>query len=196
MTVGSVAVAKGRVAARVVAAALLAGVGLAGCSGADAHPKPAAAEKSSVRRATEPAAAQGGACLLLNFDVVEQIVGIRFNVAGSGQSEGSFTCVLRTDSAPYPDLTLAVTNTTADAVAFRSIVPKGATATTALGLEGYAFAVPATPPAGAGVDVGWLSWDSRLITLRYRSSPGTSADIGALVPKLTALARKVDQTSL
>jgi hypothetical protein len=194
-----VAIAEGRAVARVVVAALLAGVGLTGCTGADAHPRPAAEKstvKPTVRRASEPAAAQGGACLLLNFDVVEQIVGTRFNVAGSGQSEGSFTCVLRTDSASYPDLTLAVTNTTADAVAFRTIVPKGATPTTALGLEGYAFAVPAAPPAGAGVDVGWLSWDSRLMTLRYRSVPGASADIGALVPKLTALARKVDQTSL
>src|SRR5690349_3235912 len=102
VTVDSMAVANGRAAARVVVAALLAGVGLAGCKGADAHPRPAAV-KSSVRPAKEPAAAQGGACLLLNFEVVEQIVGTRFNVAGSGQSEGSFTCVLRTDSAPYPD---------------------------------------------------------------------------------------------
>jgi hypothetical protein len=176
---------------------VLALAGLAGCTGAEAHPRPTAVESSTpVRAARPPASAEGGACLLLNFDVVEQIAGLRFDVAGAGQSEGSFTCVLRTASTPYPDLTLAVTSTTADAVAFRSAaMPKGATAVTALGLAGYTLAVPAAAGAGAGVDVGWLSWDSRLIMLRYRSAPAASADIGALVPKLIALARKVDQTN-
>jgi hypothetical protein len=189
-------VAEGRAAARVVLAVALALGGLSACTGAEAQPRSAAAKSSSSSPARSPAAAEGGACLLLKFEVVEQTIGTRFEVAAAGQSEGSFTCVLRTASVPYPDLTLAVSNTTADAVAFRSVIPNGATPVTALGLSGYAFAVPAATAAGAGVDVGWLSWDSRMLTLRYRSAPSAPADIGTLVPKLIDLARKVDQTSL
>jgi hypothetical protein len=46
------------------------------------------------------------------------------------------------------------------------------------------------------VEVGWLSGNGRLLVLRYRCpSEVTAEEVGALTPKLVALAKEVEQKS-
>jgi hypothetical protein len=172
-------------------------VTVAGCANADAHPQATAVSVPSPTRL--PAGTAGGACYLLDYDVIEQIVGTSFDVAAASEANDTFTCVLQqAKEASYPDLTLAVSATDADATTFKSTVqPKGAAPVTELGKIGYSVSLPPAADAGPTVEVGWLSGNSRILILRYRF-PATAApdDVNALTPKLVALARKVDQTSL
>ena len=69
----------------------------------------------------------------------------------------------------------------------------GATVT-GLGKAGYSRSVSATGGAGTAAEVGWLSGNQRLMTLRYRTPPGTApATATRIVPKLVVLAKRVDQ---
>lgn len=145
-------------------------------------------------QAPRPAAWSGGACQLLDYDVIEAAIGVRFAVAAAATSTATFTCVLQPDGAGVPDLSLAVTATEADQSVFRSVViPNGATTVEDLGKVGYRAGVPASATAGPGVEVGWLSGNQRLMVLRYHSSIGTAqTDVDALAPKLVDLAKKID----
>jgi hypothetical protein len=178
---------------------VLAGVALltvAGCANADAHPQTTAVSVPSPTRL--PAGTAGGACYLLDYDVIEQIVGTSFDVAAASEANDTFTCVLQqAKDASYPDLTLAVSATDADATTFKSTVqPKGAAPVTELGRIGYSV-TQSPAAAGPSVEVGWLSGNSRILILRYRfPATATPDEVNALTPKLVALAKKVDQTSL
>jgi hypothetical protein len=180
--------------------ALLVGIVLltvTGCANADAHPQTTAVSVPSPSRL--PAGVAGGACYLLDYDVIEQVVGTSFDVAAASEANDTFTCVLQqAKDASYPDLTLAVSATDADATAFKSTVqPKTAALVPELGKTGYNVTLPPAADAGPTIEVGWLSGNSRILILRYRF-PATAApdDVTGLTPKLVALARKVDQTSL
>jgi hypothetical protein len=144
-----------------------------------------------------PAALAGGACQLLDYDVVEAELGARFSLAASATNATTFTCELQPAGASEPDLSLAVTATLADETVFRnSVVPKGGTVLTDLGKIGYQVGVPASAGVGPGLEVGWLSANQRLLVLRYHSADGTAAaDVNALQPKLVELARKIDLTT-
>jgi hypothetical protein len=174
----------------VVAVALTTG----GCARAGADPAGAAVTTASPTRL--PAATQGGACYLLDYGVIEQVLGVAFDVAAAGTADDTFTCVLQQLAGTYPDLTLAVTRTGADADVFASTVqPAGAASVAGLGRIGYSVSLPATADAGSAVEVGWLSGDDRLLILRYRVAGGPDESV-ALVPKLTALAKRIDRESL
>jgi hypothetical protein len=185
---------------RKVALTVLVGLTLvtvAGCANADAHPQATAVSVPSPTRL--PAGTAGGACYLLDYDVVEQLVGTSFDVAAASEANDTFTCVLQqAKEASYPDLTLAVSATDADANTFRSTVqPKGAAPVSELGKIGYSVTQSPAADAGASVEVGWLSGNSRILILRYRfPATATPDDVTTLTPKLVALAKKVDQTSL
>ncbi|HEX6499598.1 MAG TPA: hypothetical protein VF054_11275 [Micromonosporaceae bacterium] len=169
---------------------------LAGCgSSADGAAPVGGADASPTRL---PAEYAGGACQLLNYQVVESTLGARFDVAASAQQQDTYTCVLQPAKADYPDLLLSVTPTDADVSVFKStVVPDGASRVSDLGLTGYSTLLKAGGGAGPGVEVGWLSGNSRLIVLRYTLASGAAAgDAKAAVPKLVALAKKVDQSSL
>jgi hypothetical protein len=143
----------------------------------------------------QPAEYAGGACQLMNFDLVNGALGSDFEIAGAGNVDDTYTCVLQRLNATLPDLTLAVTPTLADTSIFHDkVVPKGATVLSDLGKLGYSRSVPAAGGAGPGVEVGWLSGNQRLMVLRYRSAAG--GDASALLPKLVTLAKKVDQASV
>jgi hypothetical protein len=145
-----------------------------------------------------PAALAGGACQLLDYDIVEAELGVRFALAASATNAATFTCVLQPAAAGEPDLSLAVTATLADESVFRtSVVPKGATVLSDLGKIGYQVAVPAVAGVGPGLEVGWLSANQRLMVVRYHSADGTAAaGVNALLPKLVELARKIDLTTV
>jgi hypothetical protein len=171
-------------------------LGGSGCADAGSRARFTASSAPAPTRA--PAGAAGGACYLLEYDVVEQAVGTSFDVAAAGAAGGTFTCVLQTRSGSFPDLTLAVTAVDVDAGAFmQTVAPKGSVAVTGLGKAGYSAVMPAGGGAGPGVEIGWISGNDRLVVLRYRCRPDAPAvDVGATTAKLVALAKKIDQTSV
>jgi hypothetical protein len=183
-----------------VTAAMLVALALTtvtGCARSGAHPRAAAASTPTPPR--PPAADAGGACYLLEYEVVEQVVGTSFDVAAASQAGDTFVCVLQqAKSGSYPDLTLAVSPTDANPAVFTATVsPKGAAPVPDLGKIGYSASVPAAADTGPAVEVGWLSGNNRLLVLRYHCPRSATADdIGGLTPKLVVLARKIDQTSL
>jgi hypothetical protein len=171
-------------------------LGVSGCDGAGTRARFSASTTPAPTR--QPASAAGGACYLLEYEVIEQIVGTSFDVAAASATDDTFTCVVQTNSGSYPDLTLAVTAVDVDSATFMSTVPpKGSASVTALGKAGYSIAVPAGQGAGKGVEIGWLSGNNRLLVLRYRCPSGaTSGDVDAITPKLVALAKRIDQNSV
>lgn len=173
----------------------VAAVLVAGCSRAGAHPKAAAAAEPT--RSRPPAGAAGGACQLLDYDLVARILGVTFDVAAASQNASTFSCVLQARGASYPDLVLTVTPTKVNQKAFRTaVMPKGATAVADLGKVGYSAPAPPLGAAGPGVEVGWLSVNGRLIVLRYRLPSGAAPEmVAALTPKLVLLAMEVDAGS-
>jgi hypothetical protein len=174
----------------------LAGAGLLAVAGCTAPaPEPASIpEASPLVLPVEPAAAAGGACRLLDFSVIAQTTGARFTVAVATRNGKTQTCVLQTHADSRPDLSLSVTPTTADAEVFtESMVPKGAQRVAKLGQAAYRITTSPGGDHGAGVEVGWLSGDRRLIYLRYTFAAGQSRPVAeALAPKLIALGRKID----
>ncbi|MGY0232386.1 hypothetical protein [Longispora urticae] len=144
--------------------------------------------------AAQPAAAAGGACGLLDYDVVATALGERFQVAVAGGTAPASTCVLKQVDSRFPDLTLAVAPTKADAKVFTSTVtPKGSAAVTGLGKAAYSRTLPPDGAGGHTVEVGWLSANNRLLTVRYTlPAGGDAAAAGALAPKLTDLAKQID----
>lgn len=145
-----------------------------------------------------PAAAAGGACQLLDYSVIEEILGTAFDVAAGGQQDATYTCVLQRTGTTVPDLSLAVTPTTATPTVFKNMLtPKGAAAVTGLGKVGYRMSVVGKAPRGPGIEIGWLSGNNRIIVLRYTLPPDAAAGAAdAFAPKLIELAKKVDQTSV
>src|SRR6266511_2361922 len=154
----------------------------AGCTRPD--PKPAALAQPT--RSAVPAGSVGGACHLLDYDVVAKFLVLTFEVAAASQSATTFSCVLRTRAASYPDLALTVTPTKADDKVFRTtVMPDGATPVAELGKVAYSVPAEAGDGAGPGVEVGWLTGDRRLIVLRCRLAGGTATEMATgLTPKL------------
>jgi hypothetical protein len=168
---------------------------LAGC-GAEAA---ADAPPSAPPVAPEiPAAAAGGVCQLLDYVLIERIVGVKFDVAAARKVDKTYSCAVQSMGAPRPDLVLSVTVTQADVEIFQEeLTPQGAASVKGLGKAAYRQVRAAGGSAGPGVEVGWLTADARLIILRYTSAPGqpTSA-ADTLAPKLVELAKEINQTSV
>ena len=179
-----------------VAAALLVTALAAGCSG-NANADSGGPTHPTGTPTRQPAALSGGACQLLDYDIIEAAIGVRFAVAAAATNAATFTCVVQPGDAGLPDLSLAVTATEADMSVFRStVIPKGATTIEDLGKIGYRAGAPASAAAGPGLEVGWLSGNQRLMVLRYRSATGTAqGDVDAMAPKLVDLAKKIDLTT-
>ena len=176
----------------------LLGVGAAvligGCTEASAQgPRPVPA---IVPPAPPAAAAAGGVCELLDFVVISQTIGTRFDVAAATRQDETHTCVLQATGASRPDLVLTLTPTSVDAALFEeTVTPDGAGEIPGLGKSAYRHMIEAGSGHGPGVEVGWLSADNRLITLRYMfptKAPESKAT--TIAPKLISLAKKVDAT--
>lgn len=145
-----------------------------------------------------PAGIAGGACRALDFDVIASVLGTSFDVAAASQTGATYTCVLERTGQKLPDLALSVTATQADVGIFKSKVkPKNAATVADLGKSGYSVTVPAGSDAGPGAEVGWLSGNQRIMVLRLRTPADTAAaDAAALMPKLIALAKRIDMTTV
>lgn len=137
------------------------------------------------------AASAGGACHLLEFDLVAEVTGTRFDIAAASKRDSTHTCLLRPLADKLPELALSVTATSIDKEILREeVAPRGATSVDGLGRAGYQARIAASDKQPAAIEVGWLSGDQRLISLRYTLADGEDAD--ALVPKLVALAQRID----
>jgi hypothetical protein len=166
----------------------------AGCDVLTDEPAPGSSDSPEP----QVAAIAGGACQLLDFAVIEQALGVRFDVSAAAQQEATYTCVLQKTAGSLPDLLLIVTPTSADTPIFRNtLMPKDATLVTGLGKVAYHSVGNAFSGRGPIVEVSWLSGNNRLMTLRYTTIGGTTpAEATALAAKLVELAKKVDQTSV
>jgi hypothetical protein len=175
---------------------------LAGCTPAGADPGAAptrggtpavAPTPSGPLGPPPPAAYAGGACLLLDYEVIRAILGVDFNVSAAADTSGTYTCVIQDTAAAEPDLTLSITATDLSAAEFiRDVQPKGAKAVARLGRVGYEIAL-----GGPAIEVSWLSGNNRLLVLRYTFPPDApAATVTAMLPKLADLAHQVDATTV
>ncbi|HWS33296.1 MAG TPA: hypothetical protein VN408_11195, partial [Actinoplanes sp.] len=139
----------------------------------------------SASTVLEPAASAGGACILWDWELIEQTVGIRFEVAAADQVEDTSSCVVQKLSEPWPDLSLSVVETTkANAEVFLAErMPKKAAKLKDLGRAGYRAYLQPAGEHGISTEIGWLSEAKQLQTLRLTFPKGTPA---AEVKKLDA----------
>jgi hypothetical protein len=105
---------------------------------------------------------------------------------------------VRSETSARPELALSVTPTTADAAVFADeVVPSGGKTVKGLGKAAYRSTAAATKTSGIVVEIGWLTGDRRLAHLRYTlATEEDQAGAEALTPKLVALAKKIDTSSL
>jgi hypothetical protein len=177
-------------AIRVSAALALAGGLVTAC----AKDEPAPERVAAPIRTSFPAATAGGACALFDYDAIEKAIGVRFDVSASSRSGQTDTCVVQPEQDPLPDLTLAISKTSADAEIFKDdVVPdKGATALKGLGLAAYQAPVAAAKGSGAGLEICWLAKDKRLMSLRLTPAVGAEPPGKAFATKLVGLAKQVE----
>lgn len=180
---------------RIVVTGLAAGLLATGC-GAEAEP--VAVPPPAPVAVDMAAASSGGACRLLDFDVIEEHAGIRFDVAAASKKGDSHTCVVRAEAATLPELTLTVTETSIDRAGFTAdVMPKKAAKVSGLGEQGYRRTSAAKGDQGPVAEVGWLAGEGRLATLRYTSPPGTEkATVEDLAEALVVLAKQLDPRAL
>ncbi|MGB2572070.1 hypothetical protein ACPFP2_27030 [Micromonospora citrea] len=162
----------------------------AGCAG---DPAPVAVPPVEPVTVEVAAASSGGACTLLDFGVIEEHTGVRFDVAAASDRKDTRTCVVRAEGATLPELTLTVTDTSIDVATFTADVqPEGAAKVSKLGRAAYRRTVAKTAKQGPAAEVGWLV-EGRLATLRWTCERGAAkADAEELTGKLVDLARKID----
>lgn len=174
---------------------VLAAGALAGC-GEDQPTKPTAIPVPPV--VDLPASSAGGACQLLDYALIEETTGGVFDVAAASASNGAQSCVIRSETARHPELSLSVTKTTADAATFKEeLVPAGGKTVSGLGKAAYRATLAPAKGHGAAAEIGWLTGDGRLLNLRYvltTDEDRKAAD--ALAGKLVTLAKRIDASSL
>ena len=159
-------------------------------------PLVSACDKGASANPSWGAAGAGRLCPLLDYGVVEQNLGVKFDTAAGGQKDETVTCAVTQSGHDYPFLTVAAAGTNADTLIFEAIVvPSGATGLTGVGVIAYQLMLPPVSGSGPGVEIGWLSKSHRLIVLRYVFAPNTpDSDVAAFVPKLVAFANVTDAT--
>lgn len=161
-------------------------VALAGCGAPGKLPAPLPAPS------VVPAANAGGACQLLDFGLLERMLGAHYTVAAAAGKETTLTCVARTVSAPYPQVTLSVAPSIADVAVFQSMIkPKDSVVVEGLGKVAYRMTLPPAEGAGPGLEVGWLAANARLLWLRVTVPSGGNTDELAL--RLVVLAQEIDK---
>ncbi|WIM95335.1 hypothetical protein ACTOB_007430 [Actinoplanes oblitus] len=150
-----------------------------------------------VKVAEVPAASAGGACILWDWKFIQEKIGVRFTVAASDQVDDTSTCVVQTESAPWPDLSLSVVEQTkADSKIFLAErMPKKAVKLKGLGRAAYRLNAAATGGHGPSVEIGWLSEAAQLQTLKFTFAKGApTASVTRMNAGLLELAKAMDTT--
>lgn len=171
-------------------------VALTGCSAdraADVHRAPV--REAVLQAAEAPASSAGGACILWDYAFLEDQLGVLFNVAAADQVGDTSTCVVQSAGAARPDLSMSVVeHTDADAKLFLSdLAPAGAARVKKLGAAAYRLVSPAAGDHGPVIEVGWLSADQQVTTLRFTFAIGASpADANAMCTRMITLAHSLN----
>ncbi|KAB1162171.1 hypothetical protein F6X68_00930 [Micromonospora sp. AMSO12t] len=176
----------------------LASVTLLLATGCGAEAEPVALPPAAPVTVDVAAASSGGACRLLDFGVIEQHAGVRFDVAAASATGDSHTCVVRAGQETLPELTLTVTRTSIDAATFTAdVVPKKATKVSGLGQKAYRRTASSKGALGPVAEVGWLAAEGRLATLRYATPrDADKAEAEKLTTALVALAQGLDTRAI
>jgi hypothetical protein len=142
----------------------------------------------------------GRACQAIEFDTVEAALGVRFETSSAARVDQTWSCVLGLPDRSFPDLTVTLSETSANEVIIRaSSWPSGATTVDGLGRIAYQLALPPSigqdgAPSGPGLRIGWLSAAPQLMMLRFTwPADATAEQIAALTPALLDLARGIEQ---
>jgi hypothetical protein len=146
----------------------------------------------------QPAASAGGACILWDYAFLQKELGVKFTVAAADQVEDTSTCVVQTDTSDWPDLTLAVVeSTTADGKLFiDNLMPPKASKLKGLGKAGYRLIGAASGDHGPTIEIGWLSEAAQLQTLKFTFAKGAPATaVNQMCVRLLALAKAMDTTA-
>lgn len=162
------------------------------CSNADSAP----AALPPVQLVHPAAASAGGACILWDYAEIEEKLGVLFDVSAAGQVDDTSTCVVQAAGATLPDLMLAVVERTpADVTLYNAhLVPAQAKEVKGLGKAGYRLVSAAGKGHGPVVEVGWLTADRQLMTLRFTFAHGAGRRDGEdMAVRLVALARSLAQ---
>jgi hypothetical protein len=181
---------------RHVVPAVCAVLALAACTPDNA---PASAAEPPLPELQVPASAAGGACILLDYPQIEEHIGVRFDVAASDQSDDTSTCVVQTQAGTRPDLTLSVVaSTPADASAFLGeLKPAKAKTLSGLGQAAYRLIEAPAGDAGPAVEIGWLTADRQLMTLRYTyPDAAPEGDADGMAGRLVNLAQALEGDDL
>ncbi|MGK5444427.1 hypothetical protein ACSNN7_21760 [Micromonospora sp. URMC 105] len=167
-------------------------------AGCGAQPRPVAVPPVEPVTVEVAAASSGGACRLLDFAVIEEHTGVRFDVAAASDKGDTHTCVVRSGSAALPELTLTVTDTSIDVATFNAdVLPGGTTKVSKLGQVAYRRTLAKTAKQGPVAEVGWLATEDRLATLRWTCAPrAAKAEAEELTGKLVALAKKINTRAM
>ncbi|MFI5931135.1 hypothetical protein [Actinoplanes sp. NPDC051494] len=168
---------------------------LAGCSDEQADTGPVLPPVQVVQL---PAASAGGACILWDYEFIEEMIGVTFEVAAAGQVDDTSTCVVQTTKGDWPYLSFSVVESTkADADLFvDERMPAKATKLKGLGEAGYRQVSKAKGDRGPIVEIAWLSEAAQLQTLRYTfEKSAKSADVKKMESKLLDLAKGMDTTN-
>jgi hypothetical protein len=178
-------------------AALVAVAGLFALAGCNAKAEAEAAPPAPPV-VEQPAASAGGACILWDYGFIQKQIGVRFTVAAADQVDDTSTCVVQTEKGDYPDLALAVVeSSSADAKLFlETLAPKKSTALKGLGKAGYRLVSDAADGHGPSVEIGWLSEAAQLQTLKFTFAQGaTTAAVTDMSNRLLTLAQAMDTTN-
>ncbi len=146
-----------------------------------------------------PMTGEGRACQAVPIDTVYATLGVQFDFATGANVDQTFTCLLGISEQALPELSVAISETSASALVFRTrLTPSGATAMESLGRAAYQLSLPPGTAAdgtatGPAYEIGWLSTAPRVTTLRYTwPADATDADVAALAPQLLTLASHVE----
>jgi hypothetical protein len=170
-----------------LAAVALLAVPVSGC-GSDASAAPLEPPPR-----TYSAAAAGGACNLLDYATIAEVLGTTFDTAGSASKDHTFTCAVTRAGQSYPDLAFSIAAVGADPAVYKqALVPKGSKTVGGLGKVAYQTTAAASGDHGPRLEVGWLTGQKAMV-LRYTFPKGATAeDVAAVAPKLITLAKKID----
>ncbi len=167
-------------------------------AGSVASPKDRPAEASLAPSSPEPTPASlaGGACLLMDYGVINDVLGTDFDVAAAADKSDSYTCVMQSAAQDFPDLTLSITATDLTTSDFKADVKPSKSATVKeLGKIGYEVERAADKTNGPAIEVGWLSGNERLIVLTFAYPQDGTVD-PAMVDNVIELAKKIDGTTV
>ncbi|MEU5153259.1 hypothetical protein [Glycomyces sp. NPDC021274] len=162
----------------------------------------AANESSEAPAPTEPVeldlADAGGACPLIDGELLNSITGLHFRFASGGPGEeagddapAQTSCAVQTGEAAYPDLTYYVIPVEATVDVYKEELADGTEEIDGLGEAAYWIVHTEDTGAGPALEMGWYDAGT-IFEMRYTTPVGTDpAVVNDLVAGFTELAQGI-----